>query len=176
MCGGGETRLGCVEPEATQWDIPPYIVVHMLKTTLWRFSHMTIFKFKIMLMLKCVVNPSIRLWCYEIMKLHEVHDNLHQYLFFKLGCGWSRVHLTIMWHLLIWFSMIFLLATPTVYGSSSARDQIQAAAATYATAVATMDPIPTMPQQELNLWLLFHMFIPTDPRISDINFFLCVRL
>ena len=37
-------------------------------------------------------------------------------------------------------SFFNFLATPTVYGSSQARNRIQAAAGTYATAVATPDP------------------------------------
>ena len=38
------------------------------------------------------------------------------------------------------FILFFFLATPMAYGRSQARDQIQAAAATYATAAAMPDP------------------------------------
>ena len=37
-------------------------------------------------------------------------------------------------------SFFFLMAAPLAYGSSQARDSIQAAAATYTTAMATRDP------------------------------------
>ena len=36
--------------------------------------------------------------------------------------------------------IFFFLVTPTVYGSSRARNQIQAGAVTYATAAAMTDP------------------------------------
>ena len=31
VCGTGETMLECIEPEATLWNILPYIMVLMLK-------------------------------------------------------------------------------------------------------------------------------------------------
>ena len=43
------------------------------------------------------------------------------------------------------------MASLTAYGSSWARDQIQATAVTYALAIATPDPYPTAPAQGSNL-------------------------
>ena len=48
------------------------------------------------------------------------------------------------------FFFFFFLATLTAHGSSQARDQIQATAVTYTTAVATMDPYPTALGQRSN--------------------------
>ena len=47
------------------------------------------------------------------------------------------------------FSGFSFLTVPMVYGSSQARDQIQATAVTYAVAVAMPDLYLTAPQREL---------------------------
>ena len=53
------------------------------------------------------------------------------------------------------FFFFFFLATPMAYGSSQARDRIQATDATYATAAAAMlDPEPTTSKRELCASLL----------------------
>ena len=44
--------------------------------------------------------------------------------------------------------LFIFLAVPKAHGSSGARDQIRATAATYATAAATPHPSPTMSQRE----------------------------
>ena len=51
----------------------------------------------------------------------------------------------------LFFFFFFLKAAPTGYGGSLARDQIQAAAAAYATAVTMLDPQPTVPSWGSNL-------------------------
>ena len=62
-----------------------------------------------------------------------------------------------------WFFFSFFGGdTPMVYGSSWARDQIQATAAIYATAVAMPDPQSTAPGQGSNLHLSSNLSLCRD--------------
>ena len=54
-------------------------------------------------------------------------------------CQYAQ-ELTVMLFYFILLYFFSFLVTSAAYGSSQARDQIQAAAVTYATVVATVDP------------------------------------
>lgn len=45
---------------------------------------------------------------YDYDKFMKLMTNFHQYLFYILGFGRSRVHLTIIWYLLTCFFVIFI--------------------------------------------------------------------
>ena len=58
-----------------------------------------------------------------------------------LGGSLRTSHCHLFYFILFYFILFYFMATPMAYGSSPARDQIQASALTDGTAAATPDPL-----------------------------------